>query len=289
MVELKVLEHICKQLTGFTTNPFALWNEADPVYQHLIGVDSYGKQAYLKNERRQFFDALLSTPSYEINIAIDTILSRLAFFWQDSKEYLAANKDGIGTDPRGWTLIKAYYNETAAYASELYYYILIRPDLTKIDVCASLPGFERKWVKDYLTKNGFLTAEKFTQLDIFGKQSKDKPEDHKTNGKTYEAKERFSSDDAAKIYSKLWQMKWVDANADHYRWKLKDNESLSYLCYKMSVYLLGEEAQIESAMFCQKIQSDTDPKTVGRYARAYKNGTKQITEKKRQEIDNLFK
>ena len=43
MVELKVLEHISRQLSDYTTNFFALWNEADPVYNHLIGADVDGK------------------------------------------------------------------------------------------------------------------------------------------------------------------------------------------------------------------------------------------------------
>ncbi len=33
MVELKVLEHISRRLSDYTTNFFALRNEADPVYK----------------------------------------------------------------------------------------------------------------------------------------------------------------------------------------------------------------------------------------------------------------
>lgn len=50
MVELKVISHISKQLNDFTTKVFALWNEADPVYIHIIGVDADVRDAYLRQE-----------------------------------------------------------------------------------------------------------------------------------------------------------------------------------------------------------------------------------------------
>lgn len=173
MVELKVLEHISRQLSDYTTKVFGLWNEADPVYNHLIGVDTIAKEAYLKGERRKFFDALMASPAYELPIAVDTTLSRLSRFWADSKEFMEVNKDGIGTEPVAWSLIKIYYHETYAYACELYYYTLIRPDLDTADIFNTLPGLDRKWVRDYLIGKGFITAAKLDQLE---RPQKDAPD-----------------------------------------------------------------------------------------------------------------
>lgn len=114
MVELKVISHISKQLNDFTTKVFALWNEADPVYNHIIGVGADVRDAYLRQERRKFFQELMASPSYELQIAVETTLDQLRYFWVDANEFYDANDEGNEADPVAWSLIKTYKTEPSA-------------------------------------------------------------------------------------------------------------------------------------------------------------------------------
>lgn len=236
MVELKVLEHISRQLSDYTTNFFALWNEADPVYNHLIGADSFAKENYLKSERRKFFDALLASPSYELPIAVDTTLDRLSRFWTDSKEFMEANKDGIGTEPVAWSLIKIYYHETCAYASELYYYSLIRPDLTPVDLSNALPGLDKKWVRDYLIGKGFITAAKLDQLE---RPQKDAPDPHSQPGKAMKTRKNDASanwDTTIEKVCNLLNGDLVKYDNNQIHWVFKGNAAqYAYFALKLKI------------------------------------------------------
>ena len=236
MVELKVLEHISRQLSDYTTKVFGLWNEADPVYNHLIGVDTLAKEAYLKSERRKFFDALMASPAYELPITVDTTLSRLSRFWTDSREFMEANKDGIGTEPVAWSLIKIYYHETYAYASELYYYTLIRPDLDTADVFNALSGLDRKWVRDYLIGEGFITAAKLDQLE---RPQKDAPDPQSQPGKAMATRKNDASanwDTTIEKVCNLLNGDLVKYDNNQIHWVFKGNAAqYAYFALKLKI------------------------------------------------------
>lgn len=236
MVELKVLDHISRQLNDFTTKPFALWNEADSVFINLTEAGRFNQDAYLKNERRRFFDALMATPSYELSIAVDSVLDRLARYWADAKEYMAANPDGIDTDPTAWTLIKVYYLESRTYAAELYYYTLIRPNLETADIFEVMPGLDRQWVRHYLIDKGFITARKFDQLTQFTKPEPD-PESQPGKAKATRKNDASANWDAtiARVCNLLnGDLVRYDNNQIH--WVFKGNASqYAYLALKLQI------------------------------------------------------
>lgn len=236
MVELKVLEHISRQLSDYINKRLGLWNEADPVYNHLIGADTLAKEAYLKSERRKFFDALMASPAYELPIAVDTILNRLSRFWADSKEFMEANKDGIGTEPVAWSLIKIYYHETYAYASELYYYTLIRPDIDTADIFNALPGLDKRWVRDYLIGKGFITAAKLDQLE---RPQKDTPDPQSQPGRAMATRKNDASanwDTTIEKVCNLLNGDLVKYDNNQIHWVFKGNAAqYAYFALKLKI------------------------------------------------------
>lgn len=195
MVELKVISHISKQLNDFTTKVFALWNEADPVYNHIIGVGADVRDAYLRQERRKFFQELMASPSYELQIAVETTLDQLRNFWVDANEFYDANDEGNEADPVAWSLIKTYKTETFRYICELYYYILIRPELEAIEIFEDIPRLDRIQVRSYILRTGLLTEKR---LDQYIRINKSEPAPDSQPGKAKKTRQ----EDAAAILDK---------------------------------------------------------------------------------------
>lgn len=289
MVEIKVLDHLYSQLHDFLYSFFPLWNEADPVYIHLADPDVLGRETYLKEERRLFFDTLFATPAYEFEIAIESTVGQLGKYLIDSEALIKLYPGGSPIYQTASNLSRIYYEESIAYLSYLYYYSLIRPDLRKIDVFKDYPTLPHSAIQNFLLTNNILTRRRLDELDKYQPPQKTQETVSGSKGKSFEAKDRFQSPDANLILLKLKNKKFVKDEKGSYRWIKNDIESLSYLCYKFSSHLLGEESQIEVTLFCQRIQSGFNRQTIGRYARAYKSGEKKIDDNIRQEIDDFFK
>lgn len=288
MAEIKVLENIHVQLNENASSYFSLWNQADKVFFYVTATDDSTRESFLKSERTQFFDKLRATPSYEIDIFVESTVALLKEYWVESAEFIKKYPGGYDVYSPAKSMAQAYRDESFAYICHLYYHLLIRPDIKSIDLFKEIPGLSHKDIRAYIINNGLLTESKFNELDHSPQQNQTSTQAQGTKGKTYEANERFYSNDAELILCKLKNNKFIKVEGDHYRWAKKDNNQLGYLCYKMSAYLLGDNCQIESGIFCQRVQSNLDPKTIGRYARAYRKGTKKLEDAKRKEIDNFF-
>lgn len=299
MEQFKVLERLHSQLR--TYSKFGFWSDGDEVFDNLVKYSPAARRDYTKDRIAAFDEELSWIPENTRESRLEAILESLSRFWNDAREYNEDTGDGIGCEQTFITIVKCYYEFALKFTAIAYYRYLTTKREGLIDFYSWFPSISSQLLAHTLAYLNICRAQKFIKTDQtaqaqFAQQNDPQHDmvptviDTACKEKQSGAEYLFNSPQAQAVYAKLAKAGFIKSpDGLNYDWQSTSKEMYSYLCYRMSKMLLGDECQIESKLFCAKIRSSFNQPTIARYARLYKEGIKTIDEEAAKQIDAVFK
>lgn len=148
-----------------------VWDASDPIIQNVVGVQREHRASYLSGLRDIFLKALVLGTDEEVALRIEAVLKQLVGYWQDAKEYIDCNPDGIDVPGDVWSLMKTYYQEANNYIAVTYYQHLFHHTDLFFDLEKNIPGLQIDNIYHLLEANGVATKERIKELERKAKKS----------------------------------------------------------------------------------------------------------------------
>ena len=169
MLGVSVLSTIQKELDKKAR--LGIWDASNPIIQNVVGVQREHRASYLSGLRDIFVRALVLGTDEEVALRIEAVLKQLAGYWQDAKEYIDCNPDGIDVPGDIWSLMKTYFREANNYIAITYYQHLFHPTDVFFDLEKNIPGLQIENIYHILEADGVATKERVKELERKAKKT----------------------------------------------------------------------------------------------------------------------